>query len=117
MTDAPVAQVPGNAGKKEQAATDTDVLVRVTQRVVDQLYRQGTSAEQIAIRGTAAAKLSGRVTLCIGESTYSLIKGDTHAFCRSHQVPETLPSFEELFSLLADEPDKPVVGRTESVCA
>jgi hypothetical protein len=113
-TVAPGAPIAVAALKKLQAATDTELSVRVTQKVVDQVNRQGASAEQIAIQGTTAAKLTGLLTLRVVESAYLLVKGDTHAFWRSHQTPATLPSFEELFGLLADEPDKPLVGQLAS---
>jgi hypothetical protein len=82
--------------------------VRVTQRVVDQVNRQGESAQQIAITGTGAGELRSRVSLLIGETECSLVKRDTHAFWYSHQTPETRPYFEELFARLADDPDRPI---------
>jgi hypothetical protein len=96
------------------AVSETQVSLRVTQKVVDHVNRQGKSAEQIAITGNAVQKLDGLVALRVGDTEYSLIKRDTHAFWRSHQTPETLPSFEELFGQLADIPDDRVVGEIVS---
>ncbi len=92
---------------RELSSAGKPLCIRVTQKVVDQVNRQGPSAQQIAITGHTAARLGEIVTFRLNESEHKLIKRDTHAFWWSHQSSETLPSFEELFGMLADAPDTP----------
>ena len=91
---------------KGRIATTKSLRVRVTQNVINQVKRQGKSAEQIAITGTAIAEVDGRQSVRICGADYLLIKKDTHAIWRSHQTPATISSFETLFRMLSDKPDE-----------
>lgn len=105
-----VPNITARTGKLSRSASDELLCVRVTQKVLDQVNRQGPSAAQIAIKGATLKMITGLITLRVGGTDYRLIKGDTHAVWRSHQNPETLADFEELFGALADEPNKGFVA-------
>jgi hypothetical protein len=102
--------VPG--GDEEIGQVEGLVRLRVTQAVVDQIGRQGPTAAQIALKGLGAKRLSGLLELEVGESTFRLVKRDTHAIWRSHQkTEETLDDFEVLFAALGDFPDEELVAK------
>ncbi len=85
--------------------------VRVTRGVLDQVQRsKNARAMLIALYGVpGGSKIDRRqVMLRIGDDSYELIVGDSHAAWYSHQNAVTLPQFEALFARLAERPDVPV---------
>lgn len=99
------------------SARKTGAAVYVTQGVVDQVNRGGTSQMQIALSNVPGGtkKQRVRVALSVADHEYVLVVGDTHAAWRTHQDTDSEGAFERLFAMLADTPGERVEVTTVEV--
>lgn len=105
----PNAPLPASEQEAVSKSSDPQnrAVLYVTPKVVRRANdRQDLKEAQIAQSGIPWAKGDGgrRIRLVIEEAELVLVLGDTHAFWRKHQVPDTLESFDGLFASLSDSP-------------
>lgn len=99
---------PFQAPRANRARGASQVAVRVTQGVIDDVNRGGPNRAMISVRGVEGATSAARrkLTLAIDDDEYTLVLGDTHAFHGIHQDDTTRQAFETLFALLAEQPQE-----------
>ena len=89
------------------------IKLKVTQKVLEQVERVGTSQMQIAIKGGSediekavlGANRDNKIVIPVS-GTFLLVVGDSGAIWLSHQVTKTQTNdFQNLYQLLARRPD------------
>lgn len=103
-----VVDAPAPAPAEPPSVTSSIASACVTSGVLAEVNRTGSSGSMaIALRGTPRGTRASRVkvALCIGDSEYVVVIGDSHAAWQSHQTAETEEEFDLLFALLAEQPD------------
>jgi hypothetical protein len=74
------------------------------------MVRAGNGQAQIALKGLPGGTKKEKTWLLIeveGDE-YSIVVGDTYVAWASHQDDQSAESFERLFALLADSPDRSI---------